>query len=252
MRTVLAVLAVLVFLPAPACGPTAEQQAELARLKEENQSLGERVKVLESENEGLAGEARRLQAEVQRLRKREVLMRLGIEEGQSLVARLETSMGTIHCALFPEASPQTVLNFVELAEGTREWTDPLTGRAVRRPLYDGTIFHRVIPGFMIQGGDPLGNGTGGPGYRFADETNNGLVFDGTPLLAMANSGPNTNGSQFFITDRSTPSHLDGKHTIFGRCENADVVQAIAEVERGARDKPVKDVRLERVRIIRGG
>ena len=234
------------------CGPSAEVQREIEALKAESQRLAVQNASLEEENGTLSSEVRRLQADVQRLRKREVLMRLGIEEGQAITAQRETSVGTITCALLAEQAPQTVLNFVELAEGTREWTDPRTGRAMKRPLYDGTIFHRVIPGFMIQGGDPLGNGTGGPGYKFADEVGAGLSFDAPNLLAMANSGPNTNGSQFFITDRSQPSHLDGKHTIFGRCEDADVVQKIADSERGPRDKPVTDIVLERVRIIRGG
>lgn len=243
-------LTVLVLLVG--CGPSAEVQRELDALRAEGKSLSEKNTTLERESKALDAEVRRLEAEVNRLRKREVLLRLGVEEGQTIQAQLETSAGTITCSLLPEQSPQTVLNFVELAEGSREWTDPRTGRAMKRPLYDGTIFHRVIPGFMIQGGDPLGNGTGGPGYKFADEVENGLTFDAPNLLAMANSGPDTNGSQFFITDRSMPSHLDGKHTIFGRCTDAEVVQAIADAERGARDKPVTDIVLNRVRIIRGG
>ncbi|MCB9745723.1 MAG: peptidylprolyl isomerase [Alphaproteobacteria bacterium] len=160
-------------------------------------------------------------------------------------------MGTIHCALWPEKAPKTVLNFVELAEGSKEWTEPRGGEKVKKPLYDGTIFHRVIPGFMVQGGDPLGNGRGGPGYKFEDEIDPTLKFDKPGLLAMANSGPNTNGSQFFITD-STPSHLNGKHTIFGACEELDVVKAITEVERGPADRPVQDVTLRKVTITRGG
>ena len=145
----------------------------------------------------------------------------------------------------------TVQNFVQLAEGTRRWKDPRTQESVRRPLFDGTLIHRVKPRFMIQMGDPLGTGAGGPGYTFADETDNGLTFTEPGLLAMANRGPDTNGSQFFITDRGTPNHLDGKHTIFGRCEDLDVVQTIAETPRDeTTDRPEVDVVLKRVRILR--
>ena len=122
---------------------------------------------------------------------------------------------------------------------------------MKRPLYNGTTFHRVIPDFMIQGGDPLGNGMGGPGYEFADEAN-GLTFKEPGLLAMANAGPNTNGSQFFITEgSSTPHQLDGKHTIFGKCGNADVVKAIAGSERDENDKPLKPVVIQKIQIARG-
>jgi peptidyl-prolyl cis-trans isomerase A (cyclophilin A) len=140
---------------------------------------------------------------------------------------------------------------VDLAEGSREWKDPRTRELVKRPLYNGTTFHRVIPGFMIQGGDPLGTGTGGPGYRFDDEPQPGVVFERPGVLAMANAGPNTNGSQFFITD-SVPTHLNGKHTIFGgNCESMEVVRAIAGVRADRRNKPIEDVVVQRVRIRRG-
>src|SRR5659263_525862 len=131
-----------------------------------------------------------------------------------LVATLTTSLGDIEVELFPDHAPKTVANFVELAEGTREWTDPQTRSRQQSRLYDGTIFHRVSPGFMIQGGDPLGTGTGGPGYQFKDEIHPDLAFTRPYLLAMANAGPGTNGSQFFITVGST-EWLTGKHTIFG-------------------------------------
>ncbi len=133
---------------------------------------------------------------------------------EEIYATFKTSMGDIVVKLLPAKAPKTVENFVGLAEGTREWTDPRSGQKVKRPLYDGTMFHRVIPDFMIQGGDPLGNGTGGPGYRFADEIGPDNKFDRPGLLAMANAGPNTNGSQFFITEVPTP-HLNRGHTIFG-------------------------------------
>jgi peptidyl-prolyl cis-trans isomerase A (cyclophilin A) len=132
----------------------------------------------------------------------------------------------------------------------RPWKDPKTNQWVKKPLYDGLIFHRVIPGFMIQGGDPLGTGTGNPGYRFADEFSPDLTFDKPALLAMANAGPGTNGSQFFITE-GTPAHLNGRHTIFGKCDPFSLVTKITSVERGPRDKPVTDVVMKKVTITRG-
>ncbi len=134
--------------------------------------------------------------------------------GGALYATFETSAGKIGVKLWPDRAPRTVENFVGLARGTKPWTDPRTGRPSTRPLYDGTVFHRVIPNFMIQGGDPLGTGTGTPGYRFADEIHPDDAFSRPGLLAMANAGPDTNGSQFFITEVATP-HLNGHHTIFG-------------------------------------
>ncbi|HEY1346429.1 MAG TPA: peptidylprolyl isomerase, partial [Streptosporangiaceae bacterium] len=145
-------------------------------------------------------------------------------------------------------APKTVRNFVDLAQGGREWTDPRTGRATTGKLYDGTIFHRVIPNFMIQGGDPLGTGTGGPGYQFADEFHPDLQFDRPYLLAMANAGPGTNGSQFFITTVPTP-HLNRRHTIFGEViQGQEVVDQISHTQTDGRDRPVKDVVLESVVI----
>lgn len=167
-----------------------------------------------------------------------------------LHATLHTSEGDIRLELFPNHAPKTVRNFVELAEGTREWTDPRTSRKQTAPLYAGTVFHRVIKGFMIQGGDPLGTGTGGPGYQFADEIHPELAFTRPYLLAMANAGPNTNGSQFFITVAPT-GWLTGKHTIFG--EVADdasraVVDRIVAAPTGRQDRPVSDVVVETVSI----
>jgi peptidyl-prolyl cis-trans isomerase A (cyclophilin A) len=169
----------------------------------------------------------------------------------TLTATLYTKQGPVVIRLFPDHAPKTVRNFVELAEGGRQWTDPRTGRATTDKLYDGTIFHRVIPDFMIQGGDPLGSGRGGPGYKFADEIHPDLAFDRPYLLAMANAGPGTNGSQFFITVVPTP-WLNGKHTIFGEViEGADVVDLITRVKTGSQDRPVEDVTIESVTVERG-
>jgi peptidyl-prolyl cis-trans isomerase A (cyclophilin A) len=166
----------------------------------------------------------------------------------TLTATLRTSRGDVIVRLFPDQAPKTVRNFVELAEGSREWTNPATRKQSHDKLYDGTIFHRVIPEFMIQGGDPLGTGTGGPGYKFADEIHPDLVFDRPFLLAMANAGPGTNGSQFFITTIPTP-WLNRKHTIFGEVvEGADIVEQISQVQTSRGDRPVVDVVLESVEI----
>ena len=168
----------------------------------------------------------------------------------TLTATLRTNQGPIVIRLLPDQAPKTVRNFVDLAQGGREWTDPRTGRATTGRLYDGTIFHRVIPNFMIQGGDPLGTGTGGPGYKFADEFHPELQFDRPYLLAMANAGPGTNGSQFFITVVPTPN-LNRKHTIFGEVADADsrtVVNQIATTKTGRNDRPVKDVTINSVEV----
>jgi len=167
-------------------------------------------------------------------------------------AVFETTMGTLRCKLFSKEAPKTVANFIGLADGTKDWKDPATGQTKHGvPLYSGTIFHRVIPGFMIQGGDPLGSGFGDPGYKFADEIVPSLTFDRPGRLAMANSGPNTNGSQFFITDVPTP-HLNGHHTIFGQCDEASVelVKKIARVPKDSRDKPLTPVRINKIVIER--
>jgi len=170
---------------------------------------------------------------------------------EPLYAALKTSMGVIVIHLFEDKAPKTVENFVGLATGTKEWTDPRTGQKVKQPLYNGTIFHRVIPGFMIQGGDPLGRGTGGPGYRFADEFSPELRHNKAGILSMANSGPNTNGSQFFITLAPTP-HLDNRHSVFGEVvQGQEVVVAIGNAPRGANDRPLKDAVLQEVIMSRG-
>lgn len=164
-------------------------------------------------------------------------------------ATFVTNQGSFSVRLMPEHAPETVANFVDLATGKREWTDPRDGTAKSEPLYPGTIFHRVIRDFMIQGGDPAGTGMGGPGYRFEDECPpGGPGFDRPGLLAMANAGPGTNGSQFFVTVTATP-WLTGKHTIFGEVtEGYGVVEAISRIGTGGQDRPVSDVLLERVDI----
>jgi len=171
---------------------------------------------------------------------------------EKLYARLATNRGEIDIELFDNHAPVTVQNFVGLAEGTKEYTDPETRQKTTGRFYDGLIFHRVIPGFMIQGGDPLGTGTGGPGYDFKDEFHPELRFDRPYLLAMANAGPGTNGSQFFITVGKTP-HLNNKHTIFGEvasAEGREVVDAIAGTATDRRDLPTEPVVIESVTIER--
>ncbi|MEW2222731.1 peptidylprolyl isomerase [Streptomyces sp. NPDC006990] len=168
---------------------------------------------------------------------------------EQLHATLKTNHGDIRVQLFPNHAPKTVKNFVELAEGSREWTHPETGEKTTAKLYDGTVFHRVISGFMIQGGDPLGNGTGGPGYEFGDEIHPDLAFTKPYLLAMANAGPGTNGSQFFVTVGAT-TWLTGKHTIFGEVADQasrEVVDKISGTQTNPRtDRPLQDVVLESV------
>ena len=173
---------------------------------------------------------------------------------EGMEATLHTNHGDITIELFPLHAPKTVANFVELATGAREWTNPETGEKTTNPLYDGVIFHRIIPNFMIQGGDPLGTGTGGPGYQFDDEIHPELDFNEPYVLAMANAGKRfgkgTNGSQFFITVAPTPWLL-GKHTIFGKVNDdaaRAVVDAIAAVPTGCQDRPVDEVVIESVTV----
>lgn len=165
-----------------------------------------------------------------------------------LYAVIYTSMGNIVCRLFEKEAPKTVANFRGLATGTKAWTDPATGKTKHVPLYSGTTFHRVIPGFMIQGGDPLGTGEGDPGYKFDDEIDPNRNFDKTGILAMANAGPNTNGSQFFITVAPAP-HLDGHYSIFGEVVSGqEVADSISQVPRDAQDKPLTPVKIIRISI----
>jgi peptidyl-prolyl cis-trans isomerase A (cyclophilin A) len=166
-------------------------------------------------------------------------------------AIFNTSEGTIVCRLFEQEAPKTVANFIELAEGKREWTHPVTHNKSNDKLYDGTVFHRIIPDFMIQGGDPAGSGFGGPGYKFEDETKGSPhKFDKKGKLAMANAGPNTNGSQFFITVAPT-QWLTGNHTIFGEViEGQDIADKISQAARGAQDKPKTPITIESLVIER--
>jgi peptidyl-prolyl cis-trans isomerase A (cyclophilin A) len=168
----------------------------------------------------------------------------------AVYAQFETTEGNFTIRLFDTEAPNTVANFVGLAEGTKEWTDPRSNQKVTQPYYDGIVFHRVIDGFMIQGGDPLGQGTGGPGYKFADEFHPSLRHSKPGILSMANAGPNTNGGQFFITLGATP-HLDNKHSVFGEVESGmDIVRKIGSTAVGARDRPLKDVVIKSVKIER--
>ncbi|WP_241758687.1 peptidylprolyl isomerase [Pyxidicoccus parkwayensis] len=172
-----------------------------------------------------------------------------VQAGQEVYATLKTNLGDITVRLFSKDAPKTVANFVGLATGEKPWTDPQTGQRVTgKPLYNGVIFHRVIPGFMIQGGDPTGTGRGDPGYRFEDEFQSGRTFNKPGLLAMANAGPGTNGSQFFITT-STPDYLNNRHTIFGEVvQGYDVVEKISNVSRDSRDRPQSPVVINKIEM----
>ena len=173
-----------------------------------------------------------------------------IPKAAGTYAVIDTSKGRIICQIFEKEAPIGAANFIGLAEGTKEFTNPKTGRKEKKRFYDGLIFHRVIPGFMIQGGDPLGVGVGGPGYQFKNETSPGLKFDRPGRLAYANAGPDTNGSQFFITHKATP-WLDGGYTIFGQAvAGQEVVDAIGNVPRGPNDKPTEPVYINKVTIVR--
>jgi peptidyl-prolyl cis-trans isomerase A (cyclophilin A) len=165
-------------------------------------------------------------------------------------AEFVTSEGNFTIRLYDQEAPKTVENFVALAEGTKEWMDPRTNQKVKKPYYDGVIFHRVIDGFMIQGGDPLGQGIGGPGYTFADEFHPKLRHNKPGILSMANRGPDTNGGQFFITLAPTP-HLDDRHSVFGEVvEGLDIVKRIGSTKTAARDRPVNDIVIQKITIER--
>jgi len=170
------------------------------------------------------------------------------------IATIDTTAGRMVCTLFPDKAPIGVENFIGLATGSKDWKNPVSGATKHGvPLYDGTIFHRVIPEFMIQGGDPLGTGTGDPGYKFKNEVSSDLTFDRPGRLAYANAGPDTNGSQFFITEIATP-FLNGKYTIFGQCDagTVELVTKIARMARDNKDRPYSPVKINHITIDQGG
>ena len=168
----------------------------------------------------------------------------------STFAHFQTTLGDFTVELFDSKAPKTVANFANLADGSKEWKHPKTGESQKKPFYDGLVFHRIIEGFMIQGGDPLGQGFGGPGYQFEDEFHPDLRHDRAGILSMANAGPNSNGSQFFITLGPTP-HLDNRHSVFGEVvEGMDIVRRIGSTPTGRQDRPVKDVVINSVKITR--
>lgn len=222
-------------------------KAQLAASKDETDQARARVKELEKELSASKETKPNRPPEAQVA---SALAELKLGAGDKVRAVFETSLGAVDCELFPQLAPATVLNFVGLAEGTKEWTDPVSGQKTTKPLYDGTKFHRVIKGFMVQGGDPLGTGRGGPGFQFPDEVWPDVRFDRPGLLAMANAGPNTNGSQFFITD-SKPAHLNMRHTIFGQCE-LETVRKIMDAPTGGPENstPVNDIVLRKLKIVR--
>lgn len=231
-----------------------------AQLKEEMNDLEDQLEALQAELSRVQTDRDRLLVKVedleQDLANHALAEAAGLDPSQELWAKLDTSMGDILCRLAPDKAPATVASFVGLAEGSKRWTDPKTGRATDQPLYDGTIFHRVLPGFMIQGGDPLGTGKGEPGFRIDDEFHPKLRHQ-PGALSMANSGPNTGGSQFFITEVAA-HHLDGRHSVFGSCEPISLIRDIARVPVQApggpgeeASRPAQDVVLEKVTIHRG-
>jgi peptidyl-prolyl cis-trans isomerase A (cyclophilin A) len=243
------------------CVSAGEHQAVVS----ERDVLKDRVTELEASNRDLEKRAASLSKEVERLSGAAALRAerkaragkfkesLEMAADAPLGAVFHTSVGDITCELWPEIAPITVENFVGLATGTKAWTDPKTEQKREDPLYSGTIFHRVIKGFMIQGGDPLGTGRGGPGYRFEDEFDPTVRFSEPGLLAMANAGRNTNGSQFFITD-SAPAHLNDKHTIFGKCDLPVMRKIINAPVKGSgrgASEPVEPVVLQSVEITKG-
>ncbi len=218
---------------------------------------GERIRALEQEVARLQGELRDAQAKAAEASKVGEAAAAASDElapttkdlagAGALFTAIETSMGTVHCQLFPDRAPNTVANFVGLATGKKPWFEHGERRS-GRPFYNGLIFHRVIPGFMIQGGDPLGNGTGGPGFSFANETAN-TIGHVAGALAMANAGPDTNGSQFYITEVASPQ-LDRGFTVFGHCKDLELVAKIAKVPRDGRDKPITPVTIKSVTFSR--
>ena len=245
------ILALILFVSL--CGCTAQLKEEMNDLEDQLDGLRSELSQLQTERDRLLVQVEDLEQE---LANRALAEEAGLDPTQELWAELDTSMGDILCRLAPSQAPATVSNFVGLAEGSKPWTDPRTGRTVTEPLYDGTLFHRVVAGFMIQAGDPLGTGKGGPGFHIEDEFHPELRHR-AGALSMANSGPDSGGSQFFITEVAAP-HLDRRHAVFGQCEPLSLIRDIAAVpvqppalpgEEASR--PVQDVVLEKVTIHRG-
>lgn len=255
MRASILVVIAALLGSAGACANT-ELEQKVKDLEDRNAALERDLKAADQAKRGL--QQRLAQAQkappTPKLSVEEAGKSLGVKPGEKLYATFETTMGNLVVELFWEKAPVTVLNFVQLAEGQKEWTDPRTNEKSKKPLYNGTIFHRVIPDFMIQGGDPLGQGTGGPGFRFEDEFHPDLRHVGPGVLSMANSGRNTNGSQFFITEKDTP-WLDDRHSVFGKVsEGAELIPKITRVEKSdgpQGSRPKVDVVLKKVTIGRG-
>ncbi len=239
----------IVLLAASGC--TAQLKEEKNTLEDQVAALHQELGRLQADNDLLTVELEDLRRDLTNLQTAEAS---GLDPNQELWAKLKTSRGTILCRLEPAKAPGLVSNFVALAEGTKEWTDPTTQKTRTDPLYDGTSFHRVVPGFAIQGGDPSGTGHGGPGFRLPDEFHPDLKHH-AGTLSLANRGPNTNGSQFFITEASTP-HLDGKHSVLGYCEPLSLIKDIGSVPiqtvEGADEstRPVDPVLIEHLTIHR--
>ncbi|MCP4500944.1 MAG: hypothetical protein GY822_13375 [Deltaproteobacteria bacterium] len=255
-----------------ACEDAAPYKQEIAELKKRTEHLNKELSKASkfvNNNARCELQVKRLNGEIEFLKKKidglddkkrqEKTDALGktfkVKKGQKLFATFETSMGNLHTELFWEKAPLTVANFVQLAEGTKEWTDPVTKKQVQRPFYNDTLFFRVIPGFMVQGGSPDNSSGGGPGYTFADEFHPDLRHDKAGMLSMANSGKDTNGSQFFITE-AVKAHLDDKHTVFGMLVDKNdlkLLNRITAVEKRTsnRSRPKEDIVLKRVRIGRG-
>ena len=249
MKNIL-VVAVLSLVASSACA-NKELEQKVKDLEESGASCQRDLKAAETAKRNLQQKLAQAATQPAPVNLEEVGKTLGVKPGEKLYATFVTSMGNLTAELFWEKAPKTIENFVGLAEGTKEWTDPKTGQKTKKPLYDGTIFHRVIADFMIQGGDPQGTGMGGPGYKFEDEFHPALKHDGPGVLSMANSGRNTNGSQFFITEKET-AWLDRKHTVFGKVtEGLELIPKITRVEKLAGDKPKVDIVLKKVLIGRG-
>ncbi len=212
-------------------------------------ALTEKKNKVEATTEAMA-EVKKTESESAQKKKEATSAQDKKKGNKDMFAVFETTKGTFKVKFFTETAPKTVQNFVGLAEGTTEWTDPKTGKKVKKPFYDGLVFHRVIKNFMIQGGCPLGNGTGGPGYRFDDEfTPNAPKHSKPGILSMANAGPNTNGSQFFVTTVATP-WLDNRHTVFGEVvEGMDVVHAIENSKTGPGDRPAEAISIKSVKVL---